>query len=102
MCGVSHWTDQRNRVSVRAMRSIAWIVLAGLTYASASGAEASDARRRTYRTDAGFLQVDPRTGAITECTRARGGAYRCERVRDSDPLLSEDTGPSNRGKTRAR
>jgi hypothetical protein len=54
--------------------------------------EASEARERKYLTKEGFLQIDPRTGAITECKRGRRGAYRCERVREKDPLLQEEPG----------
>jgi hypothetical protein len=57
----------------------------GCTTALAQGPEA---RQRTYPTQDGFLEVDPRTGAITECKRARG-SFRCHRVRENDPLLQE-------------
>jgi hypothetical protein len=49
-------------------------------------------RRRIYPTLHGFLEVDPRSGAITECKRSPGG-YQCTPVSDGDPLLKEDSAP---------
>jgi hypothetical protein len=48
-----------------------------------------------YPTQDGFLEVDPRSGAITGCKRAPDG-YRCERVTEGDALLKEDSGPQAR------
>jgi hypothetical protein len=61
-------------------------------------AQAPDALRRTYRTQDGFLEVDLRTGAITECKRAPDG-YRCQRVTEGDALLKEDSGPQAQAPT---
>jgi hypothetical protein len=45
-----------------------------------------------YPTQDGFLELDPRSGAITECKRAQDG-YRCTRVTEGDALLKEEPGP---------
>jgi hypothetical protein len=42
-----------------------------------------------YPTNDGFLEVDPSSGAITECKRSSSG-YQCSRVSEGDPLLKED------------
>jgi hypothetical protein len=55
-------------------------------------AQAPETRRRMYPTQDGFLEIEPRSGAITECKRAQEG-YRCERVTEGDALLKEDSGP---------
>jgi hypothetical protein len=73
------------------MRVLVCLIITTLSCASAL-AQAPDARRRTYPTQDGFLEVDPRTGAITECKRAPDG-YRCQRVTEGDALLKEDSGP---------
>src|SRR5215217_1864000 len=73
------------------MRSSLTLLVLSLTCTSAL-AQAPDARRRMYPTQDGFLEVDPRSGAITECKRAPDG-YRCERVTEGDALLKEDSGP---------
>src|SRR5215217_2638826 len=72
------------------MRSSLTLLVLSLTCTSAL-AQAPDARRRMYPTQDGFLEVDPRSGAITECRRAPDG-YRCERVTEGDALLKEDSG----------
>jgi hypothetical protein len=55
-------------------------------------AQVPEGRRRMYPTQDGFLEIDPRSGAITECKRTPDG-YRCERVTEGDALLKEDSGP---------
>jgi hypothetical protein len=67
------------------------LILLSLACTSAL-AQTPDARRRIYRTQDGFLQVDPRTGAITECKRGHRGHHRCQQVREKDPLLQEEPG----------
>ena len=75
------------------MRTTACLPLMVLTLALTSAqAQVPDTRRRMYPTQDGFLEVDPRSGAITECKRFAEG-YRCERVTESDVLLKEDSGP---------
>jgi hypothetical protein len=54
-------------------------------------AQVPDGRRRMYPTQDGFLEIDPRSGAITECKRVPEG-YRRERVTEGDALLIEDGG----------
>jgi hypothetical protein len=73
------------------MRVLACLIIATLACTSAL-AQSPDPRRRIYPTQDGFLEVDPRTGAITECKRTPEG-YRCERVGESDALLKEEPGP---------
>ena len=73
------------------MRLTACVIIVSLAF-TAAFAQAPDARRRLYPTQDGFLEVDARTGAITECKRAQDG-YRCEVVREGDALLKEETGP---------
>jgi hypothetical protein len=73
------------------MRVIACLIAATLA-CTAALAQTGEPRRRMYPTQDGFLEVDPRTGAITECKRAADG-YRCERVTESDVLLKEEPGP---------
>jgi hypothetical protein len=74
------------------MRSATCLALI-LTLACTSAlAQAPDARRRMYPTQDGFLEIDARTGAITECKRAQDG-YRCARVTEGDALLKEEPGP---------
>ena len=63
-------------------------IAATLCCALPAAAQAPDARRRIYPTEEGFLEVDPRSGTITECKRAQDG-YRCERVTEGDALLKE-------------
>jgi hypothetical protein len=67
------------------------LLLATLTCTSAL-AQVPDAPRRMYPTQDGFLEIDSRTGAITECKRAQDG-YRCARVTEGDALLKEERGP---------
>jgi hypothetical protein len=55
-------------------------------------AQVPESRRRMYPTQDGFLEIDPRSGAITECKRTPDG-YQCERVTEGDALLKEDSGP---------
>jgi hypothetical protein len=76
------------------MRFLASITFVALTLVGSSAlAQTPDAgRRRIYPTQDGFLEVDPRSGAITECKRSQGG-YQCTPVSDGDPLLKEDSGP---------
>ena len=75
------------------MRTAVCLSLVVLTLAGTSAlAQGPDTRRRMYPTQDGFLEVDPRSGAITECKRAPDG-YRCERATEGDALLKEDTGP---------
>jgi hypothetical protein len=59
----------------------------GLTGASAL-AQTADAPRRMYPTQDGFLEVDAKSGAITECKRSRDG-YQCTVVSQGDALLKE-------------
>ena len=73
------------------------LVLTALACNSAL-AQTPDARRRIYPTQDGFLEVDPRTGAINECKRAQDG-YRCSRVTEADALLKEDTAPQAQAPT---
>ena len=73
------------------MRTTACLILLTLACSSAL-AQPADARRRIHPTQEGFLEVDPRTGAITECKRAQDG-YRCHRVTEGDALLREEPGP---------
>jgi hypothetical protein len=63
------------------------VIAAGLTCASAL-AQTPEAQRRLYPTQDGFLEVDPKSGAITECKRSREG-YQCSIVTQGDPLLKE-------------
>ena len=65
--------------------------IAMLACTSAFG-QTADARRRVYPTQDGFLEVDLRTGAISECKRSTDG-YRCTRVTEGDALLKEDVEP---------
>jgi hypothetical protein len=74
------------------MRTTACLSLIVLTLACTPAAGQAPDRARTYPTQDGFLEVDPRTGAITECKRAPDG-YRCQRVTEGDVLLKEDSGP---------
>jgi hypothetical protein len=64
---------------------------AGLT-CTAAFPQTADAPRRMYPTQDGFLEVDPRTGAITECKRSRDG-YQCTVVTQGDVLLKEGAEP---------
>jgi len=73
------------------MRAIAVSILAVVVCTSAL-AQTAETRRRMYPTQDGFLEVDPRSGAITECKRAQDG-YRCQRVTEGDVLLKEEPGP---------
>jgi hypothetical protein len=74
------------------MHAISGIVLlAGLACAAAF-AQTADGQRRMYPTQDGFLEVDARTGAITECKRSREG-YQCTVVSQGDPLLKEGADP---------
>ena len=75
----------------RPMRTAACLTLAAFLGSSAV-AQTGDARRRLYPTEDGFLEVDGRTGAVTECKRAPDG-YRCARVTEGDVLLREEPGP---------
>jgi hypothetical protein len=70
---------------------VLYLIIATLTCTSAS-AQTADNRRRIYPTQDGFLEVDTRTGAITECKRASEG-YSCSRVTDGDAMLKEEPGP---------
>ena len=63
-----------------------------LACTSAMAQTSDTARRRIYPTQDGFLEVDARSGAITECKRSPGG-YQCTPVSDGDPLLKEDSAP---------
>jgi hypothetical protein len=72
------------------MRVLACLIISTVVCTSAI-AQSPDGRRRIYPTQDGFLEVEPRTGAITECKRAPEG-YRCERVGEGDALLKEDPG----------
>lgn len=73
------------------MRTTVLLTMATLACTSAL-AQTSDARRRMYPTQDGFLEIDPRNGAISECKRAQDG-YRCERITQGDALLKEDSTP---------
>jgi len=74
------------------MRARYLIVIAvGLTCGSAF-AQAPEAPRRLYPTQDGFLEVDPKSGAITECKRSREG-YQCSVVTQGDALLKEGAEP---------
>ena|SRR5215204_5740199 len=74
------------------MRVLACLIITTLACTSAV-AQSPDTRRRIiYPTQDGFLEVDPRTGTITECKRIPNG-YRCERVGEGDALLKEEPGP---------
>ncbi len=73
------------------MRTAACLIIASLACTSAL-AQTADTRRRMYPTQDGFLEVDQRTGSITECKRDADG-YRCERVAEGDVLLKEEPGP---------
>jgi hypothetical protein len=73
------------------MRTSLLLIIATLAWTSAL-AQTSDTRRRIYPTQDGFLEVDPRSGAISECKRAEDG-YRCERIGHGDALLKEDSPP---------
>jgi hypothetical protein len=72
------------------MRSTACLLIVTLA-CTAALAQTTEPRRRMYPTQDGFLEIDPRTGAITECRRAADG-YRCERVTEGDALLKEEPG----------
>jgi hypothetical protein len=71
------------------MRLVPYILATavGLTCASAL-AQTADAPRRMYPTQDGFLEVDAKSGAITECKRSRDG-YQCTVVSQGDALLKE-------------
>jgi hypothetical protein len=66
------------------------LIFLGLTCASVL-AQTPDTRRRMYPTQDGFLEIEPRSGTITECKRTPDG-YRCDRVTEGDALLKEDGG----------
>jgi len=72
------------------MRTPLTLIFFALAYTSVF-AQVPDGRRRMYPTQDGFLEIDARSGAITECRRAPDG-YRCERVTEGDALLKEDSG----------
>ena len=67
------------------------VAITGLACASAF-AQTPDASRRMYPTQDGFLEVDTKTGAITECKRSRDG-YQCAVVTQGDALLKEGSEP---------
>ena len=67
------------------------MILAILACTSALAQEA-DGPRRIYPTQDGFLEVEPRSGAIRECKRSPDG-YRCTVVAQGDPVLKEDGRP---------
>lgn len=67
------------------------VIAVGLTCASAF-AQTPEAQRRLYPTQDGFLEVDPKSGAITECKRSREG-YQCSVVTQGDALLKEGAEP---------
>lgn len=77
---------------MRLLASLAVMIAAVCCVSAAATAQAPDARRRIYPTQDGFLEVDPRTGVISECKRAEDG-YRCERVTDGDRLRDENGAP---------
>jgi len=79
------------------MRSSLTLLVLSLACTSAL-AQAPDSRRRMYPTQDGFLEVDPRSGAITECKRAPDG-YWCQRVTEGDALLKEESGPQAQAPT---
>ena len=72
------------------MRTPLTLIFLALACTSAL-AQVPETRRRMYATQDGFLEIEPRSGAITECKRAPDG-YRCERVTEGDALLKEDGG----------
>jgi hypothetical protein len=69
----------------------ATLIAAGLTCASALG-QTPDPARRLYPTQDGFLEIDLKNGAITECKRSRDG-YQCTVVTQGDALLKEAPEP---------
>ena len=73
------------------MRTLLILIFLALACTSVL-AQVPEGRRRMYPTQDGFLEIDPRSGAITECKRTPDG-YRCERVTEGDALLKEDSGP---------
>jgi len=44
-----------------------------------------------YPTQDGFIEIDPRTGAVTQCKRNSEG-YNCTQVTAGDVLLKEEPG----------
>jgi hypothetical protein len=48
-----------------------------------------------YPTQDVFIEVEPRTGGVTECNRTQDG-YKCERVTERDALLQKESGPKVR------
>ena len=72
------------------MRTLLILIFLALACTSVL-AQVPDGRRRMYPTQDGFLEIDSRSGAITECKRTPDG-YRCERVTEGDALLKEDSG----------
>lgn len=81
----------------RGMRTIPVVIfIASLSLLTSAMAQVPDIRRRMYPTQEGFIEVEPKTGAITECKRSSEG-YRCEGVTEGDPLLKEEAGPQAQG-----
>ena len=71
----------------------ACLVLIVLVMASNSAlAQTADHPRRMYPTQDGFLEVDGRTGAITDCRRTIEG-YRCTPVNEVEALPRDEGGP---------
>src|SRR3954471_11092904 len=87
------------RACVDAMQLAPTTLLVAIMIAGAPAlAQAPEGRRRIYPTEDGFVEIDPRAGAVLECKRSPGG-YQCHRVTDSDPLLKEDSGPQAQAPT---
>jgi hypothetical protein len=74
------------------MRTTVLLTIMATLACTSALAQTSDSRRRIFPTQDGFLEIDPRTGAISECKRAQDG-YRCERVTQGDALLKEEGTP---------
>jgi hypothetical protein len=72
------------------MRQLALVTLPFVTLAlAASGAEDPDGRYRVTPTSDGFLKLDSRTGAISECKSGAAG-FQCRLVPDDQTVLQQE------------
>src|SRR3954449_10654140 len=71
------------------MRRLTLVVFATAALTGAAGAQEGDGRYRLSPTPEGFLKLDSRSGAVSECKRGPEG-YQCRLVPDEQSALQAE------------
>ncbi len=79
----------QTRCSMAHMRKLVLVAFVTVALTGAAGAQEADGRYRLSPTPEGFLKLDSRSGAVSECKRGPDG-YQCRLVPDEQAALQAE------------